>query len=213
MDIFLQKALRFYFITDDQAPALTPAAQVTIALQAGATMVQYRNKSFTLEAFEEAAAIRSLCRKRFIPLIVNDNILLAKAVAADGVHLGQEDASPAIARRILGPEAIIGVSVHHPDELQTTDLSSCNYIGTGPVFGTATKADAQEVRGLANLAAVARMSPLPVVAIGGINPSNARSCFAHGAAGIAVISAITKSPNPAASAREMGRVCGCLTSF
>lgn len=205
----LKKVLRFYFITDDGVSDLSPLDQVNIAIVAGATIIQYRNKAFVLNDFEEVVAIRNLCQKSYIPFIVNDNILLAKAVSADGVHLGQEDEDPAIARSVLGPEAIIGVSVHDSEELKKTDLSGCNYIGTGPVFPTSTKADAQKVRGLSNLEAVAQNSRLPVVAIGGITSSNAASCFEHGAAGIAVISAITRSKDPEKSARELSQACGC----
>ena len=205
----LKKIIRFYFITDDGVPDLSPLDQINIAIEAGATIIQYRNKGFVLNDFEEAVAIRNLCQKSYIPFVVNDNILLARAVSADGVHLGQEDEDPAIARSVLGPEAIIGVSVHDPEELKKTDLSCCNYIGTGPVFPTSTKADTQKVRGLSNLEAVAQNSPLPVVAIGGITGSNAASCFEHGATGIAVISAITRSKDPEKSARELSRACGC----
>ncbi len=205
----LKKVLRFYFITDDSAPDLSHLDQVNIAINAGATIIQYRNKAFALHSFEEVVAIRKLCAKSYIPFIVNDNILLAKAVMADGVHLGQEDEDPTIARSVLGPEAIIGISVHNPEELKKTDLSSCNYIGTGPVFPTTTKADTQKVRGLSNLEAVAKNSPLPVVAIGGITSTNAASCFEHGATGIAVISAITRAEDPEKNARKLSQACGC----
>jgi thiamine-phosphate diphosphorylase len=87
----LKKALCFYYITDDSAPACTPGEQVEFALQAGATMIQYRNKSFSSRYFKEVVALRDLCKSNAVPFIVNDNILLAKAVAADGVHLGQGD--------------------------------------------------------------------------------------------------------------------------
>jgi thiamine-phosphate pyrophosphorylase len=199
----LKRALCFYFITDDSAPDLSPLDQVNIAINAGVTIIQYRNKAFALHSFEEVVAIRKLCKNSFIPFIVNDNILLAKAVMADGVHLGQKDEDPAIARGILGSEAIIGTSVHNPEELKNTDLSCCNYIGTGPVFPTATKADAQKGRGLSNLEAVAKKSPLPVVAIGGITSTNAKSCFERGATGIAVISSVTRSKDPEKSAQEL----------
>jgi thiamine-phosphate pyrophosphorylase len=209
LETVLKKALRFYFITDDNAPDLSPLDQVNIAINAGATIIQYRNKAFSLNLFEEVVAIRKLCKKSFIPFIINDNILLAKAVGADGVHLGQEDENPASGRSILGPDAIIGTSVHDPQELKNTNLSHCNYIGTGPVFPTATKADAQKVRGLSNIAAVAKNSPLPVVAIGGINSTNAKSCFEHGASGVAVISSITRSKDPEKSAYALSLACGC----
>lgn len=209
LKVILKRTLRFYFITDENTFTLSPLEQVKIAIKAGATIVQYRNKSFGLKSFGETVAIRELCSRNFIPFIVNDNILLAKSVMADGVHLGQEDENPQIARRILGSEAIVGVSVHDLKELQNTDLSRCDYIGTGPVFATTTKADAKKVRGLLNLEAVAKNSPLPVVAIGGINHTNAKSCLDHGAAGVAVISSITRANDPVKSARQLAAACGC----
>ena len=87
----LKKALRFYFITDDKAPAIEPLAQAKIAIKAGATIIQYRNKSFSSGYYREAEEIRDLCKCNGVPFIVNDNILLAKALSADGVHLGQDD--------------------------------------------------------------------------------------------------------------------------
>jgi len=204
----VEKALRFYYITDEKAPGRSAPAQVEIALRAGATMVQYRHKSFQLELLEEAAAAANLCKCSRVPFLINDDILLAKAVCADGVHLGQEDESPALARRILGPGAIVGISVSTPDELGRTDLSACDYIGTGPVFKTATKADAKPVCGPEGLAAVARAAPLPVVAIGGITAANAAACLQNGAAGIAVISHISRAADPLHNARQLARVCG-----
>jgi len=205
----LRKGLRFYFITDDNAPVHTPLEQVEIALAAGATMIQYRNKTFSSRFFEEALSIRNLCKCNGVPFIINDNILLAKAVASDGVHLGQEDEDSATARAILGREAIVGISVSTPDELQRTDLTHCDYIGTGPVFATSTKADATLVIGLAGLEAVASKSPVPVVAIGGINAANAKDCFTHGAEGVSVISFISRAEQPKEKALQLGLVCGC----
>jgi thiamin-phosphate kinase len=205
----LKKALRFYFITDDSAPALTAFQQVKIAIQAGATLIQYRNKSFSSRFFEEVKAIKDFCKCNFIPFVINDNILLAKAVIADGVHLGQEDEDPKLARKILGSQAIMGKSVSNLDELDNIDLSHCDYIGTGPVFSTKTKADAKKVIGLSGLQIVAEASPVPVVAIGGIDSTNAKSCFKHGASGIAVISYIARADNPLANARLLASACGC----
>lgn len=209
----LKKTLCFYFITDDSAPACDPVNQVKIALQAGATIIQYRNKSFSPQLFEQVVAIRDLCKANLVPLIINDNILLAKAVSADGIHLGQNDENPAIAGRILGSQAIVGLSVSNLDELKKTDLSACDYIGTGPVFPTQTKKDAKKVCGLSGLKAVAEKSSLPVVAIGGIDGTNARSCFMHGAAGVAVISSITRAKDPVINAQKIGSACGCSPRF
>ena len=203
----LEKALRFYYITDDEAPGLPALAQVEIAIRAGATLIQYRRKAFSLELFDEVAAIRELAKRNSVPFLVNDDILLAKAVAADGVHLGQTDESPALARRILGPAAIVGASVSNLKELEHTDLAPCDYIGTGPVFGTRTKKDAKPICGLDGLAAVVRAAALPVVAIGGIEAENAAACFRHGAAGVAVISYISRAANPLQNARKLWDIC------
>ncbi|MGB5158554.1 thiamine-phosphate kinase [Desulfobacterium sp. N47] len=205
----LKKALRFYFITDDSAPVLTPSEQAKIAIRAGAGAIQYRNKSFTSMYYDEASEIRDLCRCNGVLFIVNDNILLAKLLKADGVHLGQYDESSAAARKILGPDAIVGISVSTPEELYKSNISNCDYIGTGPVFFTGTKKDAKKVIGLFGLKSVAEKSCLPVVAIGGIDASSAPSCFAGGAAGVAVISAISRAPDPLNSALKLGEACFC----
>jgi len=206
---YLKKALRFYFITDDKAPSIEPFDQVKIAIRAGATVIQYRNKSFSPDCYSEAEEIRDLCRCNNIPFIINDNILLAKALTADGVHLGQDDESPAVARKILGTEAVIGISVSTLDELERTVFSDCDYIGTGPVFATGTKEDAKKVIGLSGLQSVAEKVSLPVVAIGGITWDTAQSCFLHKADGIAVISSISRASDPLQVALEIGSACSC----
>jgi len=205
----IKNALRFYFITDDNTPDFSPVKQTHIAIRAGATMIQYRNKSFSTRFLEEVSAIRNSCKCNGVPFIVNDNILMAKAVKADGVHLGQDDEDPGLARSILGDQAIIGTSVSNLNELENTDLSPCDYIGTGPVFPTKTKADAKKVIGLSGLDAVVQASPLPVVAIGGIDPANAKSCFTHGASGVAVISTVSRADDPLQNARRLSAACGC----
>lgn len=204
----LQRMLRFYFITDDAVPGFSPVDQVRVAIDAGATIVQYRNKTFRLDDFDEADAVRRLCGERRVPFIVNDNVLLAKALGADGVHVGQADASPRLARRIMGVRAVVGVSVSSITELERTELAFCDYIGTGPTFFTGTKADAKAVHGLAGLRDIVDRSPVPAVAIGGIDADNAMDCFAHGAAGVAVISWITRAADPAEAAAALAAVCG-----
>ena len=204
----IRDQLRFYFITDDGIAGFSHLDQVRVAIDAGATMIQYRNKSFSLDAFEEVAAIGRLCRDSRVPFVVNDNVLLARAVEADGIHVGQEDALPRLARRVMGPRAIVGVSVSTMAELERTDLASCDYIGTGPTFPTGTKVDAKAAHGLAGLRDIVNRSPVPAVAIGGIGPTNAPDCFAHGAAGVAVISCITRSTDPVGAAAAMAAACG-----
>jgi len=204
----IRDTLRFYFITDDAVKGFPAIDQVRVALDAGATLIQYRNKSFTLDCFEEVEAIGRLCREYRVPFVINDHVLLARAVGADGIHVGQDDAPPRLARRILGPRAIVGVSISSMMELEHTDLAFCDYIGTGPTFPTDTKADAKAVHGLAGLRDIVNRSPLPAVAIGGIDPGNVSDCFAYGAAGVAVISCITRSADPQGAAAAMASACG-----
>jgi thiamine-monophosphate kinase len=205
----IKDALRFYFITDDCAPALSPVDQAKIAVSAGASVIQYRNKHFSPRFYDEVIEIRNTCKSNDVLFLINDDILLARAVSADGVHVGQEDESPAIARKILGADAVVGVSVSTPEELRKTDLTLCDYIGAGPVFHTGTKADAKSVIGLSGLKQIADAVCLPVVAIGGINAANAAACFAYGACGVSLISALSRSQDPEKSARELGKICTC----
>lgn len=207
----LEKQLRFYFITDDGVD--TPVAeQVKTAILGGATIIQYRKKRFTAGDFEGVMAARKLCKTNRIPFVVNDDIVLARAIEADGVHLGQDDESPAPARRILGDQAIIGVSVSTPAELAGTDTRPCDYIGAGPVFNTTTKTDAKDIIGLEGLTGIVAGADIPVVAIGGIKPGNAASCLAAGAAGVAVISCVTRTVRPLESARQLAAACGIISS-
>jgi thiamine-phosphate pyrophosphorylase len=204
----IRNALRFYFVSDDGAEDFPVLDQVRLAVEAGATMVQYRNKSFSLDAYAEVEAVCRFCRDCRVPFVVNDNVLLAKSVGADGVHVGQDDASPRLARQVMGPRAIVGVSVSTMAELEHTDLAFCDYIGTGPTFPTATKVDAKAVHGLSGLRDIVNRSPVPAVAIGGIDPVNTVDCFAHGAAGVAVISCITRAGDPVEAAAFMADACG-----
>jgi thiamine-monophosphate kinase len=206
----LENRLRFYFITDEGHKDCPPLKQAELSIRAGAGIIQYRKKSFFLEDFAEVEAVRQLCRTCQVLFVINDDILLAKAVAADGIHVGQEDASPALARAILGSRAVLGISVSTLVELDHSDLSPCDYIGAGPVFETSTKADAKPVIGLSGLKAIIERSPIPVVAIGGIDEIRAALCLDHGAAGVAVISRITRDADPAAAALAVGAACGCM---
>lgn len=207
----LTRSLRFYFITDHQTPALSALDQVRAALQGGASFVQYRNKAFQLSAYEELCRIRDVCHINGVPLVINDDVLLAKAIDADGVHLGQEDGNPREARTILGPAALIGISVSTLGELGRTDLAPCDYIGCGPVYATGTKADAKPVRGIAGLQEIVNQVSLPVVAIGGITAARVEDCFRAGGAGVAVISAVSRATDPIAAAAQLGTACGCET--
>ena len=135
-----------------------------------------------------------------VPLVVNNRLDVALASAADGLHVGQADLAPAAAREQLGNEAILGLSITDPHQLEAVDASVVDYLGVGPVLATATKADAARPIGEAGLAVCRARTLLPLVAIGGIDHTNTASVIRAGADGIAVVSAICGAPDPRAAA-------------
>ncbi|MCL1695265.1 thiamine phosphate synthase [Lysinibacillus sp. BPa_S21] len=167
------------------------------ALQSGITMFQFREKgtnSLTGQAYEDfARKCQKLCQQYRVPFIVNDDVELAIKLSADGVHIGQEDIPVSIVRKKIG-NMILGVSVHSQVELQTALQYGADYVGIGPIFSTTSKSDAKPPSGT-NFLQQARIQypELPIVAIGGINCSNAHTVVKAGADGIAVISAICES--------------------
>lgn len=194
-----------YLVTDDAAryPRGLPAG-VAEAVAGGASVVQYRATTGTRrELYETALLLREQLRASGVPLIINDHLDLALAVDAEGLHIGQNDLPVAVARRLLGPEKLLGLSITAPDQLADVDFEAVDYLGVGPVFATSTKSDAAPALGLDALAAIAARSPLPVVAIGGISSERAGAVFAAGAAGVAVVSALSLARNPREAAREL----------
>jgi thiamine-phosphate pyrophosphorylase len=138
-----------------------------------------------------------------VPVIINDRVDLARALGAQGVHVGQDDMSPAEARNVLGEDAIVGLSITHPDQLANVDPSIVDYLGVGPIFETGSKTDATPPLGLEALSRIAGGVRLPVAAIGGITESNAAKVIRAGADGLAVISAICAADNPEEAARAL----------
>lgn len=204
---FNPEILKFYFITDE-ASSFPVADQIMAAINGGATVIQYRNKSGGIKRYREALEAAGICRKNGIPFIINDDVILAKAVGADGVHIGQDDDHPSIVREIMGDDAIIGISVSTKSEFEKTGIKYCDYLGTGPVFATGTKTDANPVTGCSGLAEICRLSPLPVVAIGGITAEKSKQCIESGACGVCMISAISRAENPLEAALEFGTELG-----
>ena len=147
-----------------------------------------------------------ILRSSGIPFIVNDRVDIALAAGADGVHLGQSDMAVADARRLLGPEPILGLSITSAADLAASDLNGVDYLGVGPVFPTPTKADAAPAMGLEGLRAIRAQTTLPIVAIGGLNAGNAGDVTAAGADGVAVVSAICAAPDPEAAARDLASI-------
>ncbi|MBK9163568.1 MAG: thiamine phosphate synthase [Acidobacteria bacterium] len=184
------KLPRIYPVTDRELSGLSHAEQVRRLADAGATLIQLREKSlaareFYLEACEAVAAAREVG----ITLLINDRVDIALMTGADGVHLGQTDLPPAAARRLLGDDAIIGFSTHSLAEAIAAAEEPIDYIAFGPIFPTATKTDTEPVVGLAQLTEIRKALPnIPLVAIGGINVSNIADVIRAGADSAAVIS-------------------------
>jgi thiamine-phosphate pyrophosphorylase len=180
------------------------AATVRAAVDGGVTIVQLRDKDARDDDLVAlACALRAELAPRGVPLIVNDRPMVAKAAGADGLHLGQEDGDPRAARLLLGPDAMLGLSVTRAAEVATVDPAVVDYVGLGPVFSTATKADAAPPLGLGGFRTVGAMLGVPFVAIGGIDAANAAAVMAAGAAGIAVVSAICAAPDPKVAAAAL----------
>ena len=179
---------------------------VLAAIEGGVTVVQLRDKqASTRVLLEHALRLKALLEPRGVPLIVNDRIDVAMAARADGVHLGQDDMPPAIARRLVGEEMLIGLSVSDRVEADTADPDMVDYVGIGSVFPTGTKSDAGAAIGPAFAGELRQLVDLPAVAIGGINASNAAQLHGSGIEGLAVVSAICAADDPAAAARELRR--------
>ena len=192
-----------YVITDDRrqgAEGLSRA--VAAALRGGARVVQYRDKSTDRgRRTTEAAALNALCKRHGVPFMVNDDIELALAVGADGVHLGRDDPDIASARRRLGERRLIGVSCYDRFELARRAVASgADYVAFGSFFASPTKPDAV-VAGVDLLARARRELAVPVVAIGGISPENGGALVRAGADMLAVISAGFAAPDISAAAR------------
>lgn len=199
------RALRLYLIADTGlVPGERLPAAVAAALRGGVTCVQLRAKGLTTAAqVALARELRAVCARAGAPFIVNDRADVALAAEADGMHvghLGQEDLDPADARRLLGPDRWVGVSVAGAAEATAAAARGASYVSAGPMFATATKRDAGPAAGTALLAEVRRATALPLVAIGGIRAEHAAALYAAGADGLAVGAAILLADDPARAA-------------
>lgn len=200
---FTDSQLRLYLVTERSMLRGRDLTDVVMqAVEGGVTMVQLREKDIsTLEFIELAQALKSVLMRMRVPFIINDRVDVALAVDADGVHIGQSDMPYDIARRMLGSDKIIGLSVENFAEIEEANRLDVDYIGVSPVFATPTKTDTAMPFGLDGLREAVRRSLHPSVAIGGINKSNFRSVLSTGTNGIAVVSAIMDSDNPREASR------------
>lgn len=175
------------------------------AVEGGVTIVQYRSEKFSHdEQKREVLPLQAYLRSVNIPLIINDNVQLAVEIDADGIHIGQNDMPVPEARALIGPGKILGLTVTTKEEMAAVNTELVDYLGCGPVFPTITKDDAPPPMGVEGWAELARMSPLPVVAIGGLNKERTAAIRATGlAAGVAVVSYICAAENPTLAAQEL----------
>lgn len=179
------------------------------AVDAGVTLVQLRGKKMDIRAFLNLAIQTSeFLKSQNIPLIINDRIDITLACEADGVHLGQEDLPLPIARKIIGRDKLIGISVSTVTEAEKSEAEGADYIGVGPIFFTSSKKNLRSILGFEGLKAIRNKVKIPILAIGGIKAENAGEVIASGANGIAVISAIMDAKNISEATRNLLEAIG-----
>lgn len=204
----LKKSLLLYAVTDRAwlgknfcCENLSDA--VLQAIEGGATLIQLREKELSEKEFlDEAFRIKKICTSKKIPLIINDNVKIAKETDACGVHIGQSDMELKKARKILGADKIIGVSCQTVEQALQAEKNGADYLGVGAVFSTSTKTDADNVP-LSTLKEICSSVKIPVVAIGGISLQNMSQLKGSGIAGVSVISAIFAQQDICGATREL----------
>lgn len=204
---FVRNAMRLYAVTDDAwLNGRTLEDCVAQAVRGGASFVQLRDKrASTDELVEQAAAIIPHCRQAGVPFVINDNVEAALRSGADGVHVGQDDAACTEARRILGPQAIVGVSVQTLEQALEAQAQGASYVGVGAMFATSTKSDAIVVS-FEELKGICDALDIPIVAIGGINESTLPQFAGSGVDGVAVVSAIFAHDDIEAATRRLSEL-------
>ncbi|MCR5227743.1 MAG: thiamine phosphate synthase [Eubacterium sp.] len=204
---FDKKDLLLYAVTDRHwLDGRTLYEVVKESLDGGATFIQLREKELDNEHFfEEAKQLKELCAEYKVPFVINDNVDIAIAMDADGVHVGQSDMEAGDVRAKLGPDKIIGVSAHTVEQAILAEKRGADYLGVGAVFPTGSKDDADDVSH-ETLKAICEAVNIPVIAIGGITVDNTPQLAGTGICGIAVISAIYAQPDIVAATKELKRV-------
>jgi thiamine-phosphate pyrophosphorylase len=204
LDIRTQLLDLSVYVVTEAHPERSPLEMAAAAYAAGAGVVQFRLKRATSrELFLWAQQLANLAREQGRVLIINDRVDLALAVRADGVHLGPDDLPVSVARRLLGPTAIIGASAGTVDEAIEAEADGATYLGVGCIYGTQSKEDAGEAVGPRRIAEIRRAVRIPLVAIGGVTVAHIPELVAAGADGIAVISAVTRAKNMKTACREL----------
>ncbi|MCQ2330738.1 MAG: thiamine phosphate synthase [Paludibacteraceae bacterium] len=200
--------LRLYLVTDSSLCGARSLEEIVeAAVKGGCTMVQLREKQLPTGAFiARARILKKVLQPYHVPLIINDRVDVVLAAHADGVHLGQSDMSPIDARQLLGPDAIIGLSIEHIDQVASANTMPVDYVAVSPIFATATKSDISTPLGLNGGSTVVERSVKPVIGIGGINHNTVAQAMQCGLKGVAVVSDIMAAANPEQSARELREI-------
>ena len=206
-----KKDLLLYAVTDRRwLGGRRLADQVEEALKGGVTFVQLREKDLDEERFlEEAREIKELCGRYQVPFVINDNVDIAQAVDADGVHVGQSDMEAGDVRARLGQDKIIGVSAQTVEQALLAESRGADYLGVGAVFATGSKADASEVDH-ETVKAICQAVHIPVIAIGGITGENVGALTGTGVCGVAVISAIFAQEDVEEETRKLKEAVRCM---
>ncbi|MFT6986056.1 MAG: thiamine-phosphate pyrophosphorylase [Psychromonas sp.] len=195
---------RLYLVTDDKQDLDTLKRVVTEAVAGGVTMVQVREKQGDLRVFiARVLAVKSILQGTGVPLIVNDRVDVALAVDADGVHLGQSDMPVETARRLIGRDKLLGLSIENQQQLIEAQSLPVDYLGLSAIFSTATKTNIKKEWGIKGLTNAVAQSTLPIVAIGGINVSNLDAVIATNVDGVALVSAICHAQSPRQAANNL----------
>ena len=210
----MRRLLKVYFIMGSVNCRLSPAETLSAAAEGGMTLFPFREKgpgALTGTAlFSLGQQLRDICRAYHIPFIVNDDLELAVALDADGVHAGQDDLPAGLIRQRLGEHKIVGVSAHNLTEARQAIADGADYLGIGPIYPTSSKDDAQAVQGTAVIEELRRSGlNIPLVGIGGITLDNALPVMKAGADGISVISAIAGAEDISGTSRNFRRVMDC----
>ncbi len=192
-----------YLVTDDKQDLETLKNVVKEAVAGGVTMVQVRQKHQDIRCFiETALAVKAILQGSGVPLIINDRVDVALAIDADGVHLGQSDMPTDTARRLLGKDKLLGLSIENEQQLIEAESLPVDYLGLSAIFATATKTNIKKEWGIEGLAKAVAQSSFPIVAIGGINAANLEAIIGTGVDGVALVSAICHASSPKNAAKK-----------
>ncbi|MFA0609691.1 thiamine phosphate synthase [Vibrio sp. 10N.222.49.B4] len=200
---------KLYLVTDDQQDLETLKFVVEQAIAGGVTMVQVREKHGDVRAFiERAQAVKSILAGSGVPLIINDRMDVSLAVDADGLHLGQSDMPAELARQLIGPDKILGLSIETEQQLREADSLPIDYIGLSALFATPTKTNLKKYWGYDGIKMALETTKLPIVGIGGINESNIPQLVESGIHGLALVSAICHAEDPKQATQDLLSLMG-----